>query len=113
SRSAASTSCFKATAATDIYTLSLHDALPIYRGAVVVPRRGPARLGRLLPVLGRARHTGGGDARPGGSRGEDGAAPLSVGDPGGRSEEHTSELQSRENLVCRLLLEKKKRAATK
>src|SRR5690606_39894331 len=30
-------------------------------------------------------------------------------DPGGRSEEHTSELQSRENLVCRLLLEKKKR----
>src|SRR5690606_40234655 len=35
-------------------------------------------------------------------------APTSRSTPGGRSEEHTSELQSRENLVCRLLLEKKK-----
>src|SRR5690606_40294050 len=68
---------FNETAPTEIYTLSLHDALPIYAA-------GLSRLGvhqRLQP------------ARP---------------DLPRRSEEHTSELQSRENLVCRLLLEKKK-----
>src|SRR3712207_7872959 len=46
---------------------------------------------RELPALGRARH------------------PLRDPAPGGRSEEHTSELQSRQYLVCRLLLEKKKK----
>src|SRR6266700_7549014 len=77
---------FNDTATTEIYTLSLHDALPISR----VPRGapGPHRLGRGLDrLVGRAR-------------------PLVERD---RSEEHTSELQSRENLVCRLLLEKKKK----
>src|SRR6266511_2199979 len=67
---------FNDTATTEIYTLSLHDALPISR--------------RWLPHL---------RSRAGNSQ----SPPL-----GGRSEEHTSELQSRENLVCRLLLEKKK-----
>src|SRR5690606_41654017 len=65
------------------HTLSLHDALPIFRAVTV--------------VLFRHQH------RPGL------AAGLQCGDPcRDRSEEHTSELQSRENLVCRLLLEKKK-----
>src|SRR5829696_10577862 len=69
---------FKDTATTEIYTLSLHDALPIS------PRRwtptGPVRC-----WTGRRRTAG-----------------------TNRSEEHTSELQSLTNLVCRLLLEKKK-----
>src|SRR5688572_32465180 len=70
------------TATTEIYTLSLHDALPILR-------RRPG-----LPP-----------GRPGGRRtGERRAARRRAG----RSEEHTSELQSQSNLVCRLLLEKKK-----
>src|SRR5574339_1165879 len=67
---------FNDTATTEIYTLSLHDALPISGGRLAGHERGPscARLGR--GVL--------------------------------RSEEHTSELQSPGDLVCRLLLEKKK-----
>src|SRR5438045_9191299 len=73
---------FNATATTAIYTLSLHDALPIF------PRRA----------------TGGGTApRPGG------AGTFPPGASTGRSEEHTSELQSLRHLVCRLLLEKKKK----
>src|SRR2546430_17428023 len=81
---------FNDTATTEIYTLSLHDALPISpparactggctvhrpcgRGAAPRPRRSPRRPGRSRR----------------------------------RSEEHTSELQSQSNLVCRLLLEKK------
>src|SRR5436309_11704216 len=76
-----SASCFffNDTPATEIYTLSLHDALPIW------PRcaarcRFPGPRNRRNPTTGWSR-----------------------------SEEHTSELQSRENLVCRLLLEKKKK----
>src|SRR3712207_6991161 len=81
---------FNDTATTEIYTLSLHDALPICRArprsrpgagvarAAVDGRRGVG--GRRRPVAGRRR-----------------------------SEEHTSELQSRQYLVCRLLLEKKKK----
>src|SRR5436309_13747852 len=77
---------FNDTAPTEIYTLSLHDALPICLKkefpeasvhaftATATPRVREEILGQL-----------------------------------GRSEEHTSELQSRENLVCRLLLEKKKK----
>src|SRR5438067_10526700 len=72
---------FNDTATTEIYTLSLHDALPIFIPILV------AGLGRSLygvwEMLGRL-----------------------VGYL--RSEEHTSELQSRFDLVCRLLLEKKK-----
>src|SRR5450631_4949400 len=68
---------FNDTATTEIYTLSLHDALPILPVAAV----GPVRpVGPVLPV-----------------------------GPVRRSEEHTSELQSHVNLVCRLLLEKKKK----
>src|SRR2546422_4378188 len=81
---------FNDTATTEIYTLSLHDALPISggtRGAAQSPPRGA----RSHRVAGRCRAA----RRP---------------DPGNRkrSEEHTSELQSRLHLVCRLLLEKKK-----
>src|SRR3989442_11861918 len=76
---------FNDTATTEIYTLSLHDALPIY-----VPRQGHQQ--RLPAARRDARHRGGVRGLP---------RPL-------RSEEHTSELQSRPHLVCRLLLEKKK-----
>src|SRR3712207_9095946 len=89
---------FNDTATTEIYTLSLHDALPISRE----PRR---RRGASRPVA-RLRTRRARDPRPGRRpplrRVALGAAP------GGRSEEHTSELQSRQYLVCRLLLEKKK-----
>src|SRR5438105_11375299 len=80
------------TAITEFYTLSLHDALPISGGG---RRREPPR-----------------HARP--SRAVPGAGPAGAPDRAarrrrvGRSEEHTSELQSRVELVCRLLLEKKK-----
>src|SRR5438270_10605248 len=71
---------FNDTATTEIYTLSLHDALPIL----------------LLSACGQPP--------PGRGAGE-----LGVAGNGARSEEHTSELQSQSNLVCRLLLEKKKK----
>src|SRR5207302_9009519 len=88
---------------TDIYTLSLHDALPICD--VVGSTRIPASCRSI-------GHGGGGSSsglvprRPGSSY-VTGQA-LAVDGERLRSEEHTSELQSRENLVCRLLLEKKK-----
>src|SRR5471030_776584 len=68
---------FNDTATTEIYTLSLHDALPIWR------RSAPRRLVKFSRGSGPPR--------------------------GSRSEEHTSELQSLRHLVCRLLLEKKKK----
>src|SRR2546430_10179637 len=72
---------FNDTATTEIYTLSLHDALPIlHRRLARRPFRGCHLEVDALVVL-RVQH---------------------------RSEEHTSELQSQSNLVCRLLLEKKK-----
>src|SRR5471030_3533592 len=71
---------FNDTATTEIYTLSLHDALPISNG------------------------DGFGDAVEGN---------VISGNRGLRSEEHTSELQSLRHLVCRLLLEKKKKAKQK
>src|SRR3712207_7860609 len=74
---------FNDTATTEIYTLSLHDALPIFRQEG--RHRGPRQVGR-------------GDA------GREGDRHV-------RSEEHTSELQSRQYLVCRLLLEKKNSSA--
>src|SRR2546430_6079435 len=74
---------FNDTATPEIYTLSLHDALPICRHRRAPSPRGAPR-----------------DLRP----------DRSVRAPAGaeRSEEHTSELQSQSNLVCRLLLETKK-----
>src|SRR5258705_8066241 len=79
---------FNDTATTEIYTLSLHDALPICHHAPL-----GRELDGVLQVEGRV------------------ALPLEgvgVGRGHGRSEEHTSELQSLRHLVCRLLLEKKK-----
>src|SRR5690606_41773608 len=82
-----------------IYPLSLHDALPICQGDFRL------RLARLVQIQAH--------------RNDGAAVPLDGADqlvdllavqqqlPVARSEEHTSELQSRENLVCRLLLEKK------
>src|SRR2546430_17165486 len=91
---------FNDTATTEIYTLSLHDALPIYG-----ERRHRHRHAEQVPPLvgapaseqqDRGAQQGQRDEKPG--RGLD-----------ARSEEHTSELQSQSNLVCRLLLEKKKK----
>src|SRR2546427_8763942 len=82
---------FNDTATTEIYTLSLHDALPISAGHAERPYRVPRRL-----PLRRLRHLPRADA---------GVVRRAHA---GRSEEHTSELQSQSNLVCRLLLEKKK-----
>src|SRR2546430_4113178 len=80
---------FNDTATTEIYTLSLHDALPISpRGA----RRRPLCAWDIPDDL----------SKPGFLA----IAQRGIGDA--RSEEHTSELQSQSNLVCRLLLEKKK-----
>src|SRR2546430_17382632 len=72
---------FNDTATTEIYTLSLHDALPICFHNLKV----------LLSCPGANRSN-----------------PYAFSQPPIRSEEHTSELQSQSNLVCRLLLEKKK-----
>src|SRR5690606_41522718 len=94
----------KDTPTTPIYTLSLHDALPIYRCAP--PTDGHAPCGATHP----AGHVPGIPSAhrvaPSALRGGRHPAPSLPALP--RSEEHTSELQSRENLVCRLLLEKKK-----
>src|SRR5699024_12278689 len=82
---------------TEIYTLSLHDALPIScehareRGA---RKRGSSRARKRERRNARAR--------------EDSTSHRPTGPLRPRSEEHTSELQSRFDLVCRLLLEKKK-----
>src|SRR2546426_10933780 len=76
---------FNDTATTEIYTLSLHDALPICGARLETRRRsssGPEWLRSASALIAR------------------------------RSEEHTSELQSPCNLVCRLLLEKKKKTST-
>src|SRR5436305_14516045 len=77
---------FNDTATTEIYTLSLHDALPIS-----ISSRGRTR-GRAVSGTLWA---------------------MSASPPVQRSEEHTSELQSRPHLVCRLLLEKKKKKKQK
>src|SRR5205085_10450838 len=86
-------------APTRIYTLSLHDALPISR------RHGRRADGSSRGVLG-AREAGGRRTRR-----DDPRRRVRRERPSRhrvRSEEHTSELQSQSNLVCRLLLEKKK-----
>src|SRR3712207_9120650 len=89
---------FNDPATTEIYTLSLHDALPIsalrtppHQGPLRLPHRTRSR--RPMAHLPPRRHR---------DRDRPTLAGLSQ-----RSEEHTSELQSRQYLVCRLLLEKK------
>src|SRR3712207_7649520 len=96
---------FNDTATTEIYTLSLHDALPILPvgEGVLKAGSGPCpvpchphelrQARRCVGVLRLRQH-----------------APLPRRTQSRRSEEHTSELQSRQYLVCRLLLEKKKKA---
>src|SRR2546430_13428587 len=74
---------FNDTATTEIYTLSLHDALPISVQTEATDRKIPR-----LRILGQIR--------------------VDAPTVRTRSEEHTSELQSQSNIVCRLLLEKKK-----
>src|SRR5204863_9444498 len=91
---------FTDTATTQLYTLSLHDALPIWPRI----RRRHREDDHAPSPAGTSR------AEPGPR--EDGRRPraekLQRVQESGRSEEHTSELQSRRDLVCRLLLEKKK-----
>src|SRR2546430_6570183 len=85
---------FNDTATTEIYTLSLHDALPISLGRAAAPRARHRSL-----VADRNGLAGGSElCRPGDAS---------------RSEEHTSELQSQSNLVCHLLLEKKKHISSR
>src|SRR5688572_33102602 len=85
---------FSDTATTEIYTLSLHDALPIYASLAYFRTFSK----RPLPA---------GYAQP--EHSLEYYQALKFPFAPGRSEEHTSELQSQSNLVCRLLLEKKKK----
>src|SRR2546430_4579617 len=91
---------FNDTATTEIYTLSLHDALPISRIWAELHEKAFRRLGGSprVVVLDNLK---------------EGVLSPDIYDPTFnplyRSEEHTSELQSQSNLVCRLLLEKKKK----
>src|SRR3712207_7555461 len=86
---------FNDTATTEIYTLSLHDALPISWPS---PSRWATRSTAPWPAR-RPRCCGAGSC---------GSSCCTTSRGRSRSEEHTSELQSRQYLVCRLLLEKKK-----
>src|SRR5688572_32693265 len=87
---------FNDTATTEIYTLSLHDALPISLNEDVVDA--------VVDEIGADRRVNAGHERD---------AKLRADSVGARSEEHTSELQSQSNLVCRLLLEKKQKKKIK
>src|SRR5438445_1363342 len=82
---------FNATPTTEIYTLSLHDALPIFPAS----SNGSSAPTATSPPTSRYRR------------------PARTTMTFTRSEEHTSELQSRQYLVCRLLLEKKKKKNTR
>src|SRR2546425_2398368 len=90
---------FNDTATTEIYTLSLHDALPISHGEPVPGPPGGEQLAGRRPVQGRIAQ-------------EDVLVNTAL-NGATRSEEHTSELQSLAYLVCRLLLEKKKKPQAK
>src|SRR5258708_25316597 len=90
---------FNDTATTEIYTLPLHDALPIY-----AQQMGYARSKLVAERLCQHAERAGLDARVE-------ARPLRM--LAERSEEHTSELQSPDHLVCRLLLEKKKKSLSR
>src|SRR3712207_8948006 len=86
---------FNDTATTEIYTLSLHDALPISSAILLIGSAGGSAAARRM----RRRSS---------RQASKGRARKPPGQTNSRSEEHTSELQSRQYLVCRLLLEKKK-----
>src|SRR3712207_9385138 len=85
---------FNDTATTEIYTLSLHDALPIF----ALWKQDPQHQEKLF-ILGTGTEQPNLEAL---------SKSLSLESEIKRSEEHTSELQSRQYLVCRLLLEKNK-----
>src|SRR5437899_5072403 len=89
---------FSDTSTTEIYTLSLHDALPIYQDAVA---------DACVHSVERKDHLAAVGAVEVERLDDENLAPLMRGRF--RSEEHTSELQSLRHLVCRLLLEKKKK----
>src|SRR5690606_39298977 len=105
--------CYTSTSTPGVCPLSLHDALPISKGSSSTTRQSCSAascsnlcaLGRLIePPVGLCasdwvKNTRGRWVR---------SSACSTSMSGPRSEEHTSELQSREKLVCRLLLEKKK-----
>src|SRR5690606_41307391 len=98
------------TTATQLYTLSLHDALPIYARK----RARDAFDGGIAAVDQELRRRAAGEqvrleVRRNPDADVDLAAAQRFFERARRSEEHTSELQSRENLVCRLLLEKKQK----
>src|SRR2546422_1105307 len=104
---------FNDPATTEISTLSLHDALPISRppaprGAGCIPALGSRETAAATATSCRRWRSRGCPRRQGSA----GSAPRRAATPGrtgaarARSEEHTSELQSRLHLVCRLLLEK-------
>src|SRR3712207_8618894 len=92
---------FNDTAPTEIYTLSLHDALPICLPLCVRETRDLNEVGKRQDPVSPER-VGPATRQSVGNLPRPEACPITV-----RSEEHTSELQSRQYLVCRLLLEKK------
>src|SRR5206468_6029528 len=103
---------FNAPPTTDIYTLSLHDALPIFRKlriARITPEELKQKLDAgedimVVDLRSSVEFEGEGDTVVAG------ALRMNTDEiEARRSEEHTSELQSRSDLVCRLLLEKKKK----
>src|SRR5688572_30876761 len=89
-----------ASATTEIYTLSLHDALPIFSQVGPSGARISWTQSQRRSTLSRSRSSGSPNSA------------IQTGSGSSRSEEHTSELQSQSNLVCRLLLEKKKKKST-
>src|SRR2546422_1839428 len=97
---------FNDTATTEIYTLSLHDALPIFRRCGLAGRPLPERQDQRVHQLELVPWSRA-DA------GHNSAGSWRSQESEVRSEEHTSELQSRLHLVCRLLLEKKKKEKIK
>src|SRR5690606_39377971 len=103
----------RVTTPADLYTFSLHDALPICQAAAVLfqpesPVLQQRQRHREHAQQHREREQPGKDRKRVLAEAEVVAAEESpCGGGPARSEEHTSELQSRENLVCRLLLEKK------
>src|SRR5205807_8806057 len=93
--------------ASEIYTLSLHDALPIYRVVMRVAHQFTSRSPRLAGTRNPIRRISSENFGSPRSRSNSGSELSSIRSGSPRSEEHTSELQSPCNLVCRLLLEKK------
>src|SRR5690606_41670888 len=104
---------FNHSATTETYTLSLHDALPIFAALARSPPLPRREADRGAPESVRSvrhplphRSWAVGEASRASCRLHRPPCPGRLARTIGRSEEHTSELQSRENLVCRLLLEK-------